>query len=196
MTHILPPLPYPKGALSPYISEETLDFHYGKHHQAYVNKLNLLLEKEESMSSLKQASLEELILEAKGALFNNASQVWNHHFYWNTLTPKKQDPEPSLKASLEKQFGSLEEFKQAFTKQALALFGSGWTWLVKTEGESLEIINTFNADNPKTQGLTPLITCDVWEHAYYIDYRNARVKYLDSFWNLINWNFLSHNLQK
>ena len=193
MTHTLPELPYPKTALSPHISGETLDFHYGKHHQAYVNKLNTLLEKE---SALQKASLPELIKEAKGPLFNNASQIWNHTFYWHSLTPKQAEPETSLKATLEKQFGSVEQFKTDFTQQALGLFGSGWTWLVKTAAGDLKIINTFNAGNPLTDNHVPLITCDVWEHAYYIDYRNARPKYLDSFWNLINWDFLNRNLQK
>ena len=187
----LPELPYPKTSLKPHISEETLNFHYGKHHQAYVNKLNTLIEN----SSFKQATLEEIIKESTGAIFNNAAQVWNHTFYWHSLSPKGGgDPSLETKAILEKSFGSVESFKQQFTAQALGQFGSGWAWLVKTTEGALKIQSTANADTPLKQGHTPLLTCDVWEHAYYIDYRNSRPEYLKAFWNLVNWDFLQKNL--
>ncbi len=189
----LPELPYPKNALSPHISEETLNYHYGKHHQAYVNKLNGLLEN----SGFEKASLEHIIKESSGALFNNAAQVWNHTFYWNCLSPEGGGEPPKETADiLEKYFGSVEKFKEQFTARALGQFGSGWAWLVKTAEGALEIQSTGNAKNPLQQkGTVPLLTCDVWEHAYYIDYKNARPAYLKAFWNIVNWDFLKQNLQ-
>ena len=193
MSISLPALPYSKTSLAPHISEETLNFHYGKHHQAYVNKLNGLMEN----SPFKNADLETIVKESAGAIFNNSAQVWNHTFYWHSLSPKGGGmPHKDLQEVLEKSFGSVENFKQQFTTQALGQFGSGWAWLVKTADGQLKIQSTANADTPLKHGHTPLLTCDVWEHAYYIDYRNARPEYLKAFWNLINWDFLSQNLQK
>ena len=165
-----PELPYPITALTPHISEETMNYHYGKHHKAYVNKLNLLI----TNSSFAKASLEEMIKESEGAIFNNSAQVWNHTFYWNSLSPKGGgSPLQETADVLEKNFGSVEIFKKQFTACALGQFGSGWAWLVKTFDGKLEIQSTGNAGNPIQKGDTPLLTCDVWEHAYYIDYRNA-----------------------
>ena len=193
MSISLPELPYPKTALKPHISEETLNFHYGKHHQAYVNKLNGLIEN----SPFKQATLEEIIKESTGAIFNNSAQVWNHTFYWHSLSPKGGGEPPKETAEvLEQSFGSVESFKQKFTATALGQFGSGWAWLIKTTEGQLKIQGTANADTPLKQGDSPLLTCDVWEHAYYIDYRNARPEYLKAFWNLVNWDFLNKNLHK
>jgi Fe-Mn family superoxide dismutase len=182
----LSPLPYEKDALKPYISAETLEYHYGKHHQAYVNKLNALTKD----TPLAEKSLETLIKTETGGVFNNAAQIWNHDFYWQCLSPKKSEPTGELEIAINKTFGSLDKFKQAFKEKALANFGSGWTWLVKDTKENLEIINTSNAANPLTDNKTPLLTCDVWEHAYYIDYRNERGIYLDNFWPLVNWAFV------
>ena len=188
----LPELPYPKTGLMPHISEETLNFHYGKHHQAYVNKLNTLIEN----TPFKNATLEEIIKDSTGAIFNNSAQVWNHTFYWHSLSPQGGgEPPTETKSALEKSFGSVENFKQKFTAQALGQFGSGWAWLVRTADGQLQIPSTANADTPLKQGHTPLLTCDVWEHAYYIDYRNARPEYLKAFWHLVNWDFLNKNLQ-
>ena len=193
MSISLPELPYPKTGLTPHISEETLNFHYGKHHQAYVNKLNPLIEN----TPFKNGSLEEIIQESTGAIFNNSAQVWNHTFYWHSLSPQGGgEPPTETKSALEQSFGSVENFKQQFTAKALGQFGSGWAWLVKTVAGQLQIQSTANADTPLKQGHTPLLTCDVWEHAYYIDYRNARPEYLKAFWELVNWDFLNKNLQK
>ena len=192
MSITLPELPYDRKALEPHISEETLNFHYAKHHQAYVNKLNAQIEGTE----LDKASLEEIVKSSKAGVFNNAAQVWNHTFYWNCLSPQGggKAPEDLLKL-LEKNFGSFEQFKKDFSACAMAQFGSGWAWLVK-EGESLKILSTGNAETPLTmEGHTALLTCDVWEHAYYIDYRNARNAYLEAFWNLVNWDFVRKNLE-
>ena len=190
MTHELPPLPFATDALEPVISAETIDFHYGKHHQAYVTNLNNLLPGTE----FEDASLEEIVLKAEGGIFNNAAQVWNHTFYWNGLSPNGGgEPAGDLAAAIENAFGSFAEFKDAFTKSAVGNFGSGWTWLVKNPDGSLAIVNTSSAANPMRDGLTPLLTIDVWEHAYYIDYRNARPKYLGEIWNLINWDFVASN---
>ena len=190
----LPDLPYPKKALSPHISEETLDYHYGKHHASYVTKLKGLLEKD---SSLAKAGLEELIKESSGAVFNNAAQVWNHTFYWNSLSPKGGGrPSQELSDILSKNFGSVEQFKEKFTAAALGQFGSGWAWLVKKANGELAVQATGNAENPLQTGGQPLLVCDVWEHAYYIDYRNSRPNYLKAFWEIVNWDFISQNLQK
>ncbi|MDE0119330.1 MAG: superoxide dismutase [Bdellovibrionales bacterium] len=192
MSITLPELPYNKKALEPHISEETLDYHYGKHHIAYVNKLNPLIEN----GPFAKASLEEMIKESKGAIFNNAAQVWNHTFYWNSLSPQGGgDPSKEVSDVLTNFFGSVEKFKEEFTACALGQFGSGWAWLVKTSEDKLEILSTGNADNPLQKGKTPLLTCDVWEHAYYIDYRNARPAYLKSFWDIVNWDFINKNIQ-
>ena len=194
MSVTLPDLPYPKNSLAPHISEETINFHYGKHHLAYVNKLNALLEKD---SSFAKADLEDMIKESTGAVFNNAAQIWNHTFYWNCLSPEGGgEPSQELANILTESFGSVEKFKEVFTAAALSQFGSGWAWLVKNSQGKLEVQAMGNAGNPLQNNSTPLLTCDVWEHAYYIDYKNARPAYLEAFWKLINWNFISNNLQK
>jgi superoxide dismutase, Fe-Mn family len=190
MAFELPPLPYADDALEPTISAETISFHYGKHHQSYVTNLNNLVPGTE----FENASLEEIIMKASGGIFNNAAQIWNHTFYWNGLTPNGKDSvSGDLAAAIDKKFGSFEEFKTKFSTSAATNFGSGWTWLVKNADGSLEIVNTSNAGSPLTSGQTPLLTCDVWEHAYYIDYRNARPKYVESFWGLVNWDFVAKN---
>ena len=194
MSIVLPDLPYSKTALAPFISEETLNFHYGKHHNSYVVKLNGLLEN----SEFKNATLEQMIKESQGGIFNNAAQVWNHTFYWNSLSSAKEGDNVPLKEVadvLQSHFGSVEKFKEQFTACALGQFGSGWAWLVKTADDKLEIQSTANAENPLQKGHTPLLTCDVWEHAYYIDYRNARPNYLKAFWEIVNWDFINKNLQ-
>lgn len=190
MNHELPVLPYDRDALAPVISAETLDFHYGKHHQAYVTNLNNLIPGTEYESS----SLEDIIRSADGGIFNNAAQVWNHTFYWNCLSPTSSgEPSGSLADAITTRFGSFDAFRETFNKSATTNFGSGWTWLVKSAEGELDIVNTSNAANPMTDGLTPLMTIDVWEHAYYIDYRNARPKYLDEIWKIINWEFIAAN---
>ena len=195
MSITLPDLPYDTKALSPYISEETINYHYGKHHKSYVDKLKAQLPGSEWGKAREKAPLEEIIKNSKGPLFNNAAQVWNHNFYWDCLSPKGGSaPSGVLRAAIEKHFQSFENFKAEFTAKALAQFGSGWAWLVK-EGEELKILSTPNADCPLTvPQQTALLTCDVWEHAYYIDYRNARNKYIEAFWNLVNWDFVNKNL--
>jgi len=190
MTFELPKLPFPKGALAPYISEETIEYHYGKHHQAYITNLNKLIINTE----FEKKDLPNIIKTSSKTIFNNAAQAWNHAFYWNCLHPNtNENIPPSLAAALVKTFGSFEKFKEEFTKSALGLFGSGWTWLVKDRNGLLIIINTSNAETPITTDNTPLLTCDVWEHAYYIDYRNARAQYLENFWKVINWQFVDKN---
>ncbi len=181
-------LPYAMDALQPYLSKETLEYHYGKHHQAYVNNLNNLI-KDTEFASL---TLEEIIMKASGPLFNNAAQDWNHTFYWYCLTPKSVgEPSGKLADAIKKKFGSFAEFKKLFTESGTKLFGSGWTWLAKDSKGELEIINESNAGLPLKANKKALLTCDVWEHAYYIDYRNARPKYLDNFWNIVNWDFVA-----
>ncbi len=188
----LPPLPYPMDALAPSISKETLEYHYGKHHQAYVNNLNNLT-KDTEMANM---SLEDVIMKSTGGIFNNAAQVWNHTFYWNSMTPKSSGaPSGALAEAINKKWGSFDEFKKAFTQSAATLFGSGWTWLVQNPDGSLDIMNTGNAGLPMKEGKTALMTCDVWEHAYYIDYRNVRMTYLENFWKLVNWDFVASNLK-
>jgi Fe-Mn family superoxide dismutase len=188
----LPPLPYEKNALEPHISAETLEFHYGKHHQAYVTNLNNLIKGTE----FESASLEDIIKKSSGGVFNNAAQVWNHTFYWHSMRSPRDDNAPSgkLADAISKAFGSFDKFKEEFTKSGVGNFGSGWTWLVQRPDGSLGIVNTSNAATPITGSDKPLFTVDVWEHAYYIDYRNARPKYLESFWNLVNWDFAAKNL--
>ena len=192
MEHKLPDLPYAKNALAPTISEETLDFHYGKHHQAYVTNLNNMI----GGTKFENATLEEIIMDSDGGVFNNAAQIWNHTFYWNSLSPNGGgDPTGDVASAIESSFGSLEAFKEKFAATAIGAFGSGWGWLVKNADGSLECVNTIGAGTPLTDaGQTPLLTCDVWEHAYYIDYRNARPAYVDAFWNLVNWEFVAKNL--
>lgn len=186
----LPELPYAKDALAPYISQETLEFHHGKHHQAYVTNLNNLL-------ADSNQSLEEIMKNSSGAIFNNTAQVWNHTFYWHSLTPKaSKEPKDDIKKAIERDFSSVALFKEQFSKSALGQFGSGWAWLVQDNQGKLSIQTTSNAECPLTKGFTPLITCDVWEHAYYIDYRNARAQYIDAWWNLVNWDFANQNLKK
>jgi len=190
MTFKLPALPYALNALEPHISQETLEYHYGKHHQAYVNKLNALIPGTE----YEGMTLEDIIMKSDGGIFNNAAQVWNHTFYWHCMSPQGGgDPYNALASAIDEAFGSFEKFKEAFTHAALTQFGSGWAWLVKDKHNKLEIVQTSNAGNPMTEGKTPLLTCDVWEHAYYIDTRNDRPKYVSNFWNLINWDFIVKN---
>ncbi len=190
MAFSLPDLPYAKGALAPHMSEETLDFHYGKHHKTYVDKANGLVEG----TDFANASLEEVIMNSEGGLFNNVAQIWNHTFFWNSLTPNGGAPSATLQGELEKAFGSVDAFKEKFTNTAINTFGSGWAWLVKTADGGLDVVSTSNAGTPMTSGQSALLTCDVWEHAYYIDYRNARPKYLEAFWALVNWDFVEQNL--
>lgn len=186
----LPKLPYAMNALEPYISEETLTYHYGKHHQTYVTNLNKLIINTEHADK----TLEELILSTTGGIFNNAAQVWNHSFYWACLAPNGGgEPTGEFLEALLAEFGSFEAFQSQFSQTAITTFGSGWAWLVKNAEGRLEIISTANAQTPLTAGKQPLLTCDVWEHAYYIDYRNARPKYVESFWNLVNWDFVANN---
>jgi Fe-Mn family superoxide dismutase len=191
MKHELPALPYEKTALQPYISAETLEYHHGKHHQAYVTNLNNLIPGTE----FENLSLEEIVKKAPaGGIFNNAAQVWNHTFYWNCLAPKAGGaPTGALADAISKTFGSFDAFKEKFTQSCVTNFGSGWTWLVKNKDGSLEIVNTSNAGCPLTSDKKPLLTCDVWEHAYYIDVRNARPKYVENFWQLVNWSFVAKN---
>jgi len=191
MEHKLPELPYAQNALEPYISSETLEYHYGKHHATYVANLNKLIPGTE----FENLSLEEIVRRASGGIFNNAAQVWNHTFYWNSLSPNGGGaPSGALADALNDTFGSIEAFKEQFSNTAVTTFGSGWAWLVRTPEGRLEVVGTSNAGNPLTEGKTPLLTCDVWEHAYYIDYRNARPKYVEAFWNLVNWDFAAANL--
>lgn len=192
MAHTLPELPYAMNALEPHISQETLEYHYGKHHQTYVTNLNNLIEGTE----FANASLEDIIMKSDGGLFNNAAQVWNHTFYWNCLTPNGGgEPQGALADAINKAFGSFDAFKEAFSKTAITTFGSGWAWLVKNKDGSLSLESTSNAATPITNGQRALLTCDVWEHAYYVDYRNARPKYVESFWNLVNWRFVEANFE-
>ena len=186
----LPKLPYALDALEPHISKETLEFHYGKHHQTYVTNLNNLIQGTE----LEGKDLVDIIKNSSGGIFNNSAQVWNHTFYWNSLSPQGGgQPTGALADAINENFGSFEKFQEEFTKTAVTTFGSGWAWLVKNSQGKLELISTSNAGTPLTEDSTPLLTCDVWEHAYYIDYRNARPKYLESWWNLVNWDFASKN---
>lgn len=191
MAFTLPPLPYALDALAPTISKETLEFHYGKHHQTYVTNLNNLV----AGTEFESASLEDVVKKSSGGVFNNAAQIWNHTFYWNSLSPNGGgEPTGKLLEGINAKWGSVAAFKEAFNKSAAGNFGSGWTWLVKKADGSLDIVNTSNAATPLTTADVPLLTCDVWEHAYYIDYRNARPKYLESFWAIVNWDFAAKNL--
>lgn len=190
MQHELPKLPYAMDALAPTISKETLEYHYGKHHKAYVDKLNQLIQNTEFAA----LSLDEIIKKASGPIFNNAAQDWNHTFYWHCLTPKSsKEPSGKLADALKKTFNSFEDFKKKFSEAAVTLFGSGWAWLVKDPQGNLEILSLSNAGTPITVGKQALLTCDVWEHAYYIDYRNARPTYVEKFWDVVNWDFVADN---
>lgn len=192
MSHTLPALPYPKDGLAPFLSAETLDYHYGKHHQAYVTNLNNLIPGTE----FETLSLEEIIRTSKGAIFNNAAQVYNHTFYWHCMKPNGGGrPTGALLEAIEAAFGSFDEFKAAFSQCAVTTFGSGWAWLVKEADGRLALVSTSNAATPLTEGKTPLLTCDVWEHAYYIDYRNLRPKYVEDFFGVINWDFVAQQFQ-
>jgi len=184
MSFELPALPFAKEALEPYISANTIDFHYGKHHQAYVNNLNKLV----PGTQFENATLEEIILKAEGGIFNNGAQVWNHTFYWNCLTTNgKEHPSGDFLSAINRDFGSFEAFKEKFSNAAVTLFGSGWAWLVKDKDNKLHITQESNAGNPLRNGYTPLLTCDVWEHAYYIDKQNRRPAYVDDFWKIVDW---------
>ncbi|MCW7480160.1 superoxide dismutase [Leptospira kanakyensis] len=191
MEHKLPELPYAKDALLPHISPETLEFHYGKHHQTYVTNLNNLIKGTE----FENSTLEDIVKKSSGGIFNNAAQIWNHTFYWHSLSPKGGGaPTGAVADLITKSFGSFDAFKEKFSQSAITNFGSGWTWLVK-KGDGVEIVNTSNAGSPLKDGLQSLLTIDVWEHAYYIDFRNARPKYVEAFWNLVNWDFANQNLK-
>ena len=193
MEHKLPKLPYAIDALEPVISKETIEYHYGKHHQTYVNNLNKLI----AGTEYEDMRLEEIIMKSSGAIFNNAAQVFNHSFYWECLSPNSGgEPTGKLAQLIDNNFGSFASFKEKFTATAIALFGSGWTWLVKNTDGSLSVQSTQNAATPIQEGKIPLLTCDVWEHAYYIDYRNARASYVEKFWNIVNWDFVAANLEK
>ena len=193
MKHELPALPFAQDALAPVISAETLDYHYGKHHNAYVTNLNNLVPGTE----FENSNLEEIILKASGGIFNNAAQAWNHSFYWNCLSPNGGGaPSGDLAVAIDSAFGSFDNFKAEFTKAAATNFGSGWTWLVKNADGSLAIASTTNAGTPMTSGQTALLTVDVWEHAYYVDYRNARPKYLEEIWKIFNWDFVAEQFAK
>ncbi|MEZ2352719.1 superoxide dismutase [Fe] [Caballeronia sp. RCC_10] len=190
MEHTLPPLPFDKNALAPHMSEETLEYHYGKHHQTYVTKLNELIKGTE----FENLSLEEIVKKSSGGVFNNSAQTWNHTFFWNSLSPNGGGaPSGALADAINAKYGSFDMFKEEFAKVAVGTFGSGWTWLVKKTDGTLDIVSTSNAATPLTTDSKPLMTLDVWEHAYYIDYRNARPKFIEAFWNIVNWDFAAKN---
>jgi superoxide dismutase, Fe-Mn family len=190
MEHQLPPLPFAKNALAPHMSEETLEFHYGKHHQTYVTNLNNLIKGTE----YENLTLEEIVKKSSGGVFNNSAQVWNHTFFWNSLKPQGGgQPTGALAEAINKKWGSFDKFKEEFTKTAVGTFGSGWAWLVKKPDGALDLVSTSNAATPLTTDAKPLLTLDVWEHAYYIDYRNARPKFVEAYWNIVNWDFAAKN---
>lgn len=192
MAFTLMTLPYAKDALAPHVSPETIDYHYGKHHQTYVTNLNNLVAAD---ASLAGKSLEEIVKSSSGGLFNNAAQVWNHDFYWHSLSSSGGgEPTGAVAAAIDASFGSFGAFKEKFGAAALGRFGSGWAWLVKKPDGKLDIVTTPNAETPLTTGDVALLTCDVWEHAYYVDYRNARAKYVEGWWALVNWDFANKNL--
>ena len=190
MIHEMPQLPYNMEALAPKMSKETFDYHYGKHLQTYVNNLNKLI----AGTTYENMNLEDIIRSAQGPTFNNAAQTWNHTFFFMSLTPEQKEMPLKFTEKINETFGSTEKFKEDFTKSALGVFGSGWTWLVKDKENNLKILNTANAGNPMTEGLTPLMVIDVWEHAYYIDYRNNRAAYIDAVWSLIDWDKIAEKL--
>jgi Fe-Mn family superoxide dismutase len=192
MQHQLPPLPYGLDALEPHISRETMEFHYGKHHKAYVDKLNELIKGKPQ----EQMTLEEIVRNSAGPMFNNAAQVWNHTFFWQCMSPEGgSKPEGAFAQAIDGSFGSMDKFKDEFSSSAIAVFGSGWTWLVTDESGKLTIKSTQNAHTPIEDNAVPLLTCDVWEHAYYIDYRNARPQFVKAFWNVVNWQFAARNYE-
>lgn len=191
MSFELPKLPYAQDALEPFISARTLEFHYGKHHQTYVSKLNAML----PGTQFENASLETIVKQATGGVFNNGAQVWNHTFYWEGFSAKRNsEPQGDLLDLIERDFGSFEEFKEKFTDSAISLFGSGWTWFTMKPDNSLAIVQTGNAGNPMREGQVPLLTCDVWEHAYYLDFQNRRPDYLAAFWKLVDWDVVASRL--
>lgn len=191
MSFELPKLPYAPDALEPFISSRTIEFHYGKHHQTYVTKLNGLI----PGTAFENATLEEIVLKAEGGIFNNGAQVWNHTFYWEGFSAKRDTtPDGQLQELINRDFGSFEAFRAKFTEASVNLFGSGWAWLVLKQDGSLAIVQTGNAGNPMREGFKPLLTCDVWEHAYYLDYQNRRPEYLESFWKLVNWQMVAQRL--
>jgi Fe-Mn family superoxide dismutase len=188
----LPPLPWARDALAPHMSAETIDYHYGKHHQTYVTNTNNMIKGTE----LENADLVTIVKKAQGGLFNNAAQVWNHNFFWNCLSPKGgNEPTGKLADAIKKAFGDFAKFKEEFSKLAVGTFGSGWGWLVQRADGSVGLVSTSNAQNPLTGTDTPLLTCDVWEHAYYIDYRNARPKFLEAYWNIVNFEFAASQMK-
>lgn len=190
MEHTLPPLPFDKNALAPHMSEETLEYHYGKHHQTYVTNLNKLIPGTE----FENLPLEEIVKKSSGGVFNNSAQVWNHTFFWNSLSPNGGGaPSGALGDAINAKWGSYDKFKEEFAKVAIATFGSGWAWLVKKTDGTLDIVSTSNAATPLTTDSKALLTIDVWEHAYYIDYRNARPKFIEAYWNIVNWDFATKN---
>ncbi len=192
MSFVLKPLPYPMDALMPFIDARTVEFHYTKHHQGYVNKLNELIKG----SQFEDKSLEQIIKESTGPIFNNAAQVWNHSFYWDSLAPAaKKEPGGKLKQLIDNEFNGFEAFKEKFSNMAVTLFGSGWCWLVQQADGKLQIIQTSNAETPFTTDMNPLLTCDVWEHAYYLDYQNRRPDYVKAFWNVVNWEAVEARLK-
>lgn len=193
MSFELPPLPYPHDALAPHMSKETLEYHHDKHHKTYVDNLNKLVPGTE----FEGKDLETIVMKSSGGIFNNAAQVWNHTFFWNCLTPNGS-PQPTgpVAEAIIRDFGSFEAFKDKFADTSIKQFGAGWGWLVKNKEGKLEIVSTSNAGNPMTDGKKPLLTCDVWEHAYYIDYRNKRPDFLAAFWKLVNWKFVEANFAK
>jgi Fe-Mn family superoxide dismutase len=191
MVHELPKLPFALDALEPYISKRTLEYHYGKHHQAYINNLNKLIPGTE----FETKSLDEIVRKASGGIFNNGAQVWNHTFYWNCMKPQGGgEPTGALADLIAKDFGSFADFREKFSTAAATLFGSGWAWLIKKENGGLEIVQESNAGNPMRNGATPLLTCDVWEHAYYLDKQNARPDYIADFWKLVDWSAVAGRL--
>ena len=191
MAFTLPELPYSMDALQPHISKETLEFHYGKHHQTYVTNLNNLT----AGTEFEKQSLEAIVMKAQGGVFNNAAQVWNHTFYWKSMKPKGGGvPTGAVATAIDKSFGSFDKFKDEFTRAAIGQFGSGWAWVVKKGDGTLTVVATGNAENPMTRDMKPILVCDVWEHAYYIDYRNMRAKYVEAFWNLVNWDHAAAQL--
>jgi superoxide dismutase, Fe-Mn family len=193
MKHELPELPYDMGALEPHLSRETLEYHHGKHHAAYVSKLNDLI----ADTEFADASLEDIVTKASGPIFNNAAQAWNHAFFWNCLSPDGGgEPQGELAGAIKRDFGGFANMKQRFSEALTSLFGSGWVWLSKDKDGALTVQHLSNAGNPMTSGKAPLLTCDMWEHAYYIDYRNAKAKYENAFWSLVNWDFVADNYLK
>ncbi len=192
MEHKLPDLPFPLDSLVPHISAETLEYHHGKHHAAYVANLNKMI----GDTEFADMDLEEIVLKSSGGIFNNAAQIWNHTFYWKCLSPDGGgEPSGDLAEAIKKTFGGFDKFRDAFTRNAVGTFGSGWGWLVQNPDGELDLLSTGNAQTPMTSGKRALLTCDVWEHAYYVDYRNARPKYVEAFWNLVNWEFVASQLR-